>query len=128
MVVGAESPLEALTMALNRIDAPLRQTLIYDQGREMSRHVELTERTGMTVYFADPHSSWQCGSNENMNGLIRQYLPKGTDLSVYPQKYLDAIAHSLNTRPRAVLNLKIPIEANVAVKAALTESTSEIKC
>jgi IS30 family transposase len=123
----AEATLEALTMALNRIDAPLRQTLTYDQGREMSRHAELTERTGMTVYFADPHSPWQRGSNENMNGLIRQYLPKGTDLSVHSQEYLDAIAHSLNTRPRAVLNFKMPIEVYAAITAALAESTSVTK-
>lgn len=123
----AEATLDALTMALNRIDAPLRQTLTYDQGREMSRHAELTERTGMAVYFADPHSPWQRGSNENMNGLIRQYLPKGTDLSVHSQEYLDAIAHSLNTRPRAVLNFKMPIEVYATITAALSESTSETK-
>lgn len=105
----AEATFEALPMTLNRIDAPLRQTLTYDQGHEMSRHVKLIERTGMAVYFADSHSPWRRGSNENMKGLICQHLPKGTDLSVHSQEYLDAITHSLKTSPRAVLNLKKPI-------------------
>jgi len=97
---SATSALEALTAMHNRIpDSALRQILTYDQGREMSRYKELTERTGVRVYFAYPHSPWQHGSNENANSLIREYLLKGTDLSVHSQEEPDAIAHRLNTRP-----------------------------
>lgn len=120
---SAASALEALTSMLNRIPDPaLRQTLTYDQGREMSRHKELTARTGIRVYFADPHSPWQRGSNENANGLIREYLPKGTDLSVHSQEELDAIAHRLNTRPRPVLKFKMPIEVFAEHLDAVIES------
>ena len=83
-----------------RIPVALRKTLTYDQGKEMSYHDVLTLRTGVAVYFADPHSPRQRGSNENTNGLLRQYLPKGTDLSVYSQDELNQIALNLNTRPR----------------------------
>lgn len=125
---SAASALEALTAMLNRIPEPsLRQTLTYDQGREMSRHKELTERTGVRVYFADPHSPWQRGSNENANGLIREYLPKGTDLSVHSQEELDAIAHRLNTRPRAVLGFKMPIEVFAEHLDAVIESRHAVK-
>ena len=121
---SAASTLEAL----NRISEPvLRQTLTYDQGKEMSRHKELSERTGIRVYFADPHSPWQRGSNENANGLIREYLPKGTDLSVHSQEELDAIAHRLNTRPRAVLGFKMPLEVFTEHLDAVIESRQAFK-
>ena len=94
---------------LNREPAAMRKTMTYDQGREMHGHKILTERTGVQVYFADPHSPWQRGSNENTNGLLRQYMPKGSDLSIYSQDELDAIALSLNTRPRARLGYESPL-------------------
>jgi IS30 family transposase len=106
----AEAALAGFTCILNRVHMPMRKTLTYDQGKEMSRHKDLTAVTGVAVYFADPHSPWQRGSNENTNGLLRHYLPKGTDLSGLTQEELDAIAWKLNTRPRKLHGFRSPIE------------------
>lgn len=107
---SAADALQSFGDAFNRIPVALRKTMTYDQGKEMSYHAALTLRTGVAVYFADPRSPWQRGSNENTNGLLRQYLPKGTDLSEYSQDYLDRIALSLNTRPRARHQFQTPLE------------------
>ena len=89
--------------------------MTYDRGTEMARHRQLTQNTGVKVYFADPYSPWQRGSNENANGLIRQYLPKGTDLSGHSQDQLDDIADRLNNRPRKVLGFQTPLEVYAEV-------------
>lgn len=106
----AVSAVDGFSHVLNRIEAQRRLSVTYDRGREMSEHQRLTEQTGVKVYFADPHSPWQRGINENTNGLLRQYFPKGTDLSHFTQEQLDAIAYSLNTRPRKSLGFKCPLE------------------
>jgi IS30 family transposase len=113
----AESALAGFTVKLRSIAEPMRLSLTYDQGKEMMRHAELAARTGMRVYFCDPHSPWQRPTCENTNGLLRQYMPKGTDLSVYTQSELDAIADGLNTRPRQTLGWRTPMQAFAAMMA-----------
>ena len=106
----AESVRTALTEAMAYLPPELRQTLTYDRGREMAQHKQLEEELDIDVYFCDPHSPWQKGTIENMNGLIRQYLPKGIDLNQADQNYLNQVAMSLNTRPRKALNWLTPLE------------------
>ena len=106
----ARSAREGFTKKLRHVPARLRQTLTYDRGKEMAEHARLAERLAIRIFFADPYSPWQRGTNENTNGLLRQYLPKGTDLSGYTQRELNAIAHRLNTRPRKCLNFATPLE------------------
>jgi IS30 family transposase len=122
----AASALAAFTAKLNAISAPLRQSLTYDQGKEMTRHAELAANTGVRVYFCDPHSPWQRGTCENTNGLLRQYLPKGTDLSVYSQEQLDTIADSLNTRPRATHNWLSPLQVYAAALASAHQLNTSV--
>ena len=107
---GADAALEGFQRALRRVPEGMRTSLAYDQGKEMARHAELARRLNLKVYFCDPHSPWQRPTNENTNGLVRQYLPKGVDLSPYSRRDLEKIAHSLNTRPRACLGFQTPEE------------------
>ena len=106
----AESVLEGFTRRLRTLPPSLRLTLTYDQGKEMAHHQELANRLHLRVYFADPHSPWQRPTNENTNGLLRQYLPKGTDLSGLSQRYLTRVASALNSRPRKCLGFLTPEE------------------
>ena len=106
----ADVAAQAFTEILNRFDSQLRRSMTFDQGSEMRHHKTLTENTGVTVYFAHPHAPWERGISENTNGLLRQYLPKGTDLSLFSQDQLDDIAWRLNTRPRKTLGWKAPAE------------------
>ena len=122
----AASALAGFTAKLNAISAPLRQSLTYDQGKEMTRHADLAANTGVRVYFCDPHSPWQRGTCENTNGLLRQYLPKGTDLSIYSQEELDAIADSLNSRPRATHNWRTPLQVFTAALAGSHQPDTSI--
>ena len=96
--------------------ARLRKTLTYDRGNERAEHERLAERLAIQIFFADPYRPWPRGSNENTNGLLRQYLPKGTDLSGYTPRELNAIAHRLNTRPRKCLNFATPLEVYVHLR------------
>jgi IS30 family transposase len=107
---GAASILEGFSRRLRSIPPSLRKTLTYDQGTEMALHDTLARRLRMDIFFCDPHSPWQRGSNENANGLIREYLPKGSDLSHFTQQQLSSFEYALNTRPRKILGFKTPLE------------------
>ena len=100
----------AFAKELSTLPQQMKLSLTYDRGTEMAQHKLFTKNTKMSVYFADPHSPWQRGSNENTNGLLRQYFPKGTDLSTYSRAAIKAVQHELNERPRKVLDYRTPKE------------------
>jgi IS30 family transposase len=108
---GAEAVRESITSTITSLPEQLRRSLTWDQGAEMSQHARLRIEAGLNVYFCDPHSPRQRGTNENTNGLLRQYFPKGTDLSAHSKNALHAVALTLNTRPRKTLGWKTPAEA-----------------
>jgi len=107
---GAEAVRDAIANAITTLPEQLRRSLTWDQGAEMAQHAQLRIDTGLAVYFCDPQSPWQRGSNENTNGLLRQYFPKGTNLARHSADDLTAVAGALNTRPRKTLDWRTPAE------------------
>ena len=106
----SEQVARALAKHVLKLPATLRRSITWDRGSELAAHKDFTVATNVRVYFCDPHSPWQRGSNENTNGLLRQYFPKGSDLSVFSQRQLDAVAHRLNQRPRMTLGWENPAD------------------
>jgi len=108
---GAEAVRDAVAASISTLPDQLRRSLAWDQGAEMAQHAQLRIETGLAVYFCDPQSPWQRGTNENTNGLLRQYFPRGTDLTRHSREDLEAVALALNNRPRKTLEWKTPAEA-----------------
>ncbi len=113
---------DAIAAAMITMPSQLRKTLTWDQGSKLTEHVQLAIDADIDVYFCDPHSPWQRGTNENTNGLLRQYLPKGTDLSVHSAADLDDVAAALNARPRKTLGFKTPGTALAGLLAGQDQS------
>ena len=120
---GAEAVREAVARAMDTLPEPLRRSLTWDQGAEMAQHARLRLDTGMPVYFCDPRSPWQRGTNENTNGLLRQYFPKGTDLSAHGATELRAVELALNTRPRKTLGWQTPAETLTDILRSASTTT-----
>ena len=108
---GAVNMAKALKKTVTELPTELWRSLTWDRGKELSDHARFTVESGVKVFFADPHSPWQRGTNENTNGLRRQYFPKGTDLSRWSAREIGAVTHALNTRPRKTLGWRTPAEA-----------------
>src|SRR5215469_16105702 len=108
---GPDKVAAAMTEAMSGLPQAIRRSLTWDQGPEMRRHPQIAAGTGLDIYFCDPHSPWQRGSNENTNGLLRQYFPKGTSLAAHSKEHLAAVADELNSRPRKTLGWKTPAQA-----------------
>ena len=121
---GAAAALESFTRQMRRLPLSMRKSMTYDRGLEMACHPELARRLKIDIWFCDPHAPWQRGSNENTNGLLRQFLPKGSDLRLQSQKNLDHIAWLMNNRPRKTLNWKTPAEAFQEELAAFANSVA----
>ena len=109
-VNGAEAVRDAIAASITTLPEQLRRSLTWDQGAEMAQHAQLRVDTDLAIYFCDPHSPWQRGTNENTNGLLRQYFPKSTDLSRHSASDLAAAAAALNSRPRKTLGWRTPAE------------------
>jgi transposase, IS30 family len=122
----AEAVRDAILATLPTLPDTLRRSLTWDQGAEMARHAEITLATGLAIYFCDPHSPWQRGSNENTNGLLRQYFPKATNLAVHSRAHLNDVAEELNTRPRKTLGWATPAHALAQLLSNPTSTTTGV--
>ena len=120
----AEAALKGFTRQMKRLPAALRKSMTYDRGSELACHPELARRLKIDIWFADPHAPWQRGSNENTNGLLRQFMPKSTDLSDVSQTWLNDVARLMNGRPRKTLGWKTPAETMAEEIAAFRSNVA----